>query len=219
MLEFALKQERAKYNKLKYGSSAPGGGGGPGDAANADKPNLDEEGMELPPLDAGSDNYIAVSNVNWRQGRQLLRQYLQEIGYTDTIIDVRSNRIRSLLGLHDQIVSAGGGGGGGGGVNATGRGSGVGGGGENEDNRGHVLNGGEPRVGSNKRAGAGGQGQQSSGGGGGGGQIGGTALAEEMMIDTEAAVMANFDFLSSEVRRIQKFHFCLGYTFMSFNSG
>jgi hypothetical protein len=26
-----------------------------------------------------------------------------------------------------------------------------------------------------------------------------TTLAEEMMIDTEAAVMANFDFLSSEV--------------------
>jgi len=29
-----------------------------------------------------------------------LRQYLQEIGYTDTIIDVRSNRVRSLLGLN-----------------------------------------------------------------------------------------------------------------------
>lgn len=28
-----------------------------------------------------------------------MRQYLQEIGYTDTIIDVRSNRVRSLLGL------------------------------------------------------------------------------------------------------------------------
>jgi len=28
-----------------------------------------------------------------------LRHYLQEIGYTDTIIDVRSNRVRSLLGL------------------------------------------------------------------------------------------------------------------------
>lgn len=28
-----------------------------------------------------------------------MRQYLKEIGYTDTIIDVRSNRVRSLLGL------------------------------------------------------------------------------------------------------------------------
>ncbi|OTF77349.1 hypothetical protein BLA29_009606, partial [Euroglyphus maynei] len=40
-------------------------------------------------------------------GRQLLRLYLQEIGYTDTIIDVRSNRVRSLLGLsiNDQVTS------------------------------------------------------------------------------------------------------------------
>lgn len=36
------------------------------------------------------------------KGRQLLRHYLQEIGYTDTIIDVRSNRVRSLLGLSNQ---------------------------------------------------------------------------------------------------------------------
>lgn len=28
-------------------------------------------------------------------------RYLQEIGYTDTIIDVRSNRVRSLLGLNN----------------------------------------------------------------------------------------------------------------------
>ena len=34
-----------------------------------------------------------------KQGRQLLKQYLQEIGYTDTIIDVRSSRLRALLGI------------------------------------------------------------------------------------------------------------------------
>jgi len=28
-----------------------------------------------------------------------MRRYLQEIGYTDTIIDVRSVRVRQLLGL------------------------------------------------------------------------------------------------------------------------
>ena len=45
-------------------------------------------------------------------------------------------------------------------------------------------------------------GSQPANRGGGGGQGGrgvATTLAEEMMIDTEAAVMANFDFLSSEV--------------------
>lgn len=30
---------------------------------------------------------------------------MQEIGYTDTIIDVRSNRVRSLLGLNNNTDS------------------------------------------------------------------------------------------------------------------
>ena len=64
MLEYALKQERAKYAKLKYGKDATG--------LDSGKLPLEEEGLEMPPLDG--DNYIAVSNVNWRQGRQLLRQ-------------------------------------------------------------------------------------------------------------------------------------------------
>ncbi len=67
MLEYALKQERAKYNKLKYGPDSAGA------LAGADeKPPTDEDGVELPPLDG--DNYVSVTNINWRQGRQLLRQ-------------------------------------------------------------------------------------------------------------------------------------------------
>ncbi|XP_070577227.1 striatin-3-like isoform X2 [Ptychodera flava] len=83
MLEYALKQERSKYHKLKFGTEL-----------NQDtKPVFDgEEGEEELPLPQNSQ-------VNFRQGRQLLRQYLQEIGYTDTILDVRSSRVRSLLGL------------------------------------------------------------------------------------------------------------------------
>ena len=34
-----------------------------------------------------------------KHGRQILKQYLQEIGYTENIIDIRSSRLRSLLGL------------------------------------------------------------------------------------------------------------------------
>ena len=33
----------------------------------------------LPALGNDADNYLAVSNVNWRQGRHLLRQYLQVV--------------------------------------------------------------------------------------------------------------------------------------------
>merc|ERR1711899_456754 len=180
MLEYALKQERAKYAKLKYGNDAP-------NTSETSKTPLEEEGVELPPLDG--ENYIAVSNVNWRQGRQLLRQYLHEIGYTDTIIDVRSNRVRSLLGLHD-----------------------VPGDGKDDVNRpGNAINGGDGALNSSTRGG-GRTGNVPDNSNAttnqtGSQQVGGsnrsrgvaTTLAEEMMIDTEAAVMANFDFLSSEV--------------------
>merc|ERR1719410_1620585 len=150
MLEYALKQERAKYAKLKYG----------GDGGDIGPPPQDEDGVELPALETG-DNMIAVTNSNWRQGRQLLRQYLQEIGYTDTIIDVRSNRVRSLLGLQaDQ---------------------------ENETNQ-NLANGAETtrRVPDNRR-----RWEPKSG-------AGQTTLAEEMLINTEESVMANFDFLARE---------------------
>merc|ERR1719331_567192 len=150
MLEYALKQERAKYSKLKYG----------GDGGDVGPPPQGDDGLELPALEHG-DSMIAVTNSNWRQGRQLLRQYLQEIGYTDTIIDVRSNRVRSLLGLQaDQ---------------------------ENETNQ-NLSNGAETtrRVPDNRR-----RWEPKSG-------AGQTTLAEEMLINTEESVMANFDFLARE---------------------
>merc|ERR1719273_2610245 len=60
MLEYALKQERAKYSKLKYG----------GDGGDVGPPPQGDDGLELPALEHG-----------------------------DSIIEVRSNRVRSLLGL------------------------------------------------------------------------------------------------------------------------
>uniref|UniRef100_A0A671MJT2 Striatin-3-like n=1 Tax=Sinocyclocheilus anshuiensis TaxID=1608454 RepID=A0A671MJT2_9TELE len=86
MLEYALKQERAKYHKLKYGTEL----------------NQGEVKMPSFELDTKDTEVLAIpqnSQLTWKQGRQLLRQYLQEVGYTDTILDVRSQRVRSLLGL------------------------------------------------------------------------------------------------------------------------
>ncbi|XP_051532321.1 striatin isoform X3 [Myxocyprinus asiaticus] len=87
MLEYALKQERAKYHKLKYGTE------------------LNQGDMKPPSYDSddGNENETLPeppnSQLSWKQGRQLLRQYLQEVGYTDTILDVKSQRVKSLLGL------------------------------------------------------------------------------------------------------------------------
>lgn len=79
-----------------------------------------DEYSSIPEVGADSEAPLSsVSNVSWKQGRQLLREwvyllfynisihilnifrYLHEIGYTDTIIDVRSSRVRNLLGLNN----------------------------------------------------------------------------------------------------------------------
>uniref|UniRef100_A0A8C7XFL5 Striatin, calmodulin binding protein 4 n=1 Tax=Oryzias sinensis TaxID=183150 RepID=A0A8C7XFL5_9TELE len=76
MLEYALKQERSKYQKLKMG--------------NEQSPGDKKAEME-------SDSEPA-NQMSWKEGRQLLRKYLEEVGYSDTILDMRSKRVRSLLG-------------------------------------------------------------------------------------------------------------------------
>uniref|UniRef100_A0A8C9XYU2 Striatin n=1 Tax=Sander lucioperca TaxID=283035 RepID=A0A8C9XYU2_SANLU len=88
MLEYALKQERAKYHKLKYGTELNQGDVKP-PSYDSDEANENES--------SGSLN----NQLSWKQGRQLLRQYLQEVGYTDTILDVKSQRVRALLGLEN----------------------------------------------------------------------------------------------------------------------
>uniref|UniRef100_A0A3B4GFF4 Striatin n=1 Tax=Pundamilia nyererei TaxID=303518 RepID=A0A3B4GFF4_9CICH len=72
MLEYALKQERAKYHKLKYGTELNQG--------EIKPPSYDSEALA-----------DLVSCLRLR--------YLQEVGYTDTILDVKSQRVRALLGL------------------------------------------------------------------------------------------------------------------------
>ncbi|KAJ8246145.1 hypothetical protein GJAV_G00264120 [Gymnothorax javanicus] len=90
MLEYALKQERAKFHKLKYGTELNQGDMKP-PSYDSDEANDNENEDEVP----GPQN----SQLTWKQGRQLLRQYLQEVGYTDTILDVKSQRVKALLGL------------------------------------------------------------------------------------------------------------------------
>ncbi|XP_075059711.1 striatin isoform X3 [Mixophyes fleayi] len=87
MLEYALKQERAKYHKLKYGTELNQGDMKP---PNYDSDETNEMDIQPPPQN---------SQFIWKQSRQLLRQYLQEVGYTDTILEVKSKRVRALLGL------------------------------------------------------------------------------------------------------------------------
>ncbi|XP_038214515.1 striatin-4 [Zerene cesonia] len=83
MLEYALKQERAKFHKLKYGVEL-------------------QQGDMRPPPDEPPVEPEPAERTQWKQGRQLIKQYLQEVGYTDTILDIRSNRVRTLLGVNNE---------------------------------------------------------------------------------------------------------------------
>ncbi|XP_023652087.1 striatin isoform X3 [Paramormyrops kingsleyae] len=89
MLEYALKQERAKYHKLKYGTELNQGDLKPPSYNSADDGSENENEVQ------GTRN----NQFSWKQGRQLLRQYLQEVGFTDAILDVKSQRVKALLGL------------------------------------------------------------------------------------------------------------------------
>ncbi|KAM9469375.1 striatin-4 [Clarias gariepinus] len=85
MLEYALKQERAKYQKLKTGT----------DQSPEKKPDTKSE-----PIPNGQEEIDSetANQMAWKDGRQLLRKYLEEVGYSDTILNMRSKRVKSLLG-------------------------------------------------------------------------------------------------------------------------
>lgn len=59
MLEYALKQERAKFHKLKYGVE------------------LQQGDIKPPPPEDGEPETELPPSLTWRQGRQLIRQYFE----------------------------------------------------------------------------------------------------------------------------------------------
>uniref|UniRef100_A0A3P8VFA9 Striatin 4 n=1 Tax=Cynoglossus semilaevis TaxID=244447 RepID=A0A3P8VFA9_CYNSE len=77
---------RAKHQKLKTGNDQSPG-----------EKKLETEPDQLPngPIEPDSE---PANQMSWKEGRQLLRKYLEEVGYSDTILDMRSKRVRSLLG-------------------------------------------------------------------------------------------------------------------------
>uniref|UniRef100_A0A0N5AW51 WD_REPEATS_REGION domain-containing protein n=1 Tax=Syphacia muris TaxID=451379 RepID=A0A0N5AW51_9BILA len=95
MLEYSLKQERAKNYRLAHNGQDP----------VVEEEEEEEEEEKL--LDTDNQISLAVdayangsdTSSSFRSARELLRQYLQEIGYTETILDVRSFRAKNLLGL------------------------------------------------------------------------------------------------------------------------
>ncbi|MBN3310379.1 STRN4 protein, partial [Amia calva] len=125
MLEYALKQERSKHQKLKAGNEQ-----NPGEKKSE---TGESEQVSNGPAESESE---PSNQMSWKEGRQLLRnskchlnstcilaltqtfqgrsvkkssilkcRYLEEVGYSDTILDMRSKRVRSLLGRSSPEVN------------------------------------------------------------------------------------------------------------------
>ena len=116
MLEYCLRMERAKYHRLKHGIEPPPEEkqliqqqDGEQDATKATVTKSQHQQLTPQAQHKAQieDGFINNNSSTVTYGRELLKHYLQEIGYTDTMIDLRSNRVRSLLGIVDnnQAVS------------------------------------------------------------------------------------------------------------------
>uniref|UniRef100_A0A7N6AUG3 Striatin N-terminal domain-containing protein n=1 Tax=Anabas testudineus TaxID=64144 RepID=A0A7N6AUG3_ANATE len=90
MLEYALKQERAKHQKLKTGNEQSPGDKKP--ETEADLRTCTQFENILLSTAVAAAAQLRVSFLFF------LLIYLEEVGYSDTILDMRSKRVRSLLG-------------------------------------------------------------------------------------------------------------------------
>nr|CDS25610.1 striatin [Hymenolepis microstoma] len=102
MLEHALKQERVRYHQLKlsidsYSEKPVDENSKPGPDSSmeskTDLKNIMDPGRQL----ALSTEQALQSNAKWRESRLKLKHFLQEVGYTDSVLAVRQSRVRQLL--------------------------------------------------------------------------------------------------------------------------
>nr|CAH8876304.1 unnamed protein product [Trichobilharzia regenti] len=111
MLEYGLKQERVKFHQYKASIAA-------GNASHAARQSGNQESTNSPtdtkpelsttaattktvlePREklAQFTEQTLESNVKWRESRLRLKQFLQEVGYADAVLNVREARVRQLL--------------------------------------------------------------------------------------------------------------------------
>ncbi|KAF8381805.1 cash-1 [Pristionchus pacificus] len=89
MLEYCLKQERNKNYRLTHNGEEP---------PCYDEKEDDGAPDANAPLDVDAYPLESANALGWKQGRELLKKYLEEIGYSETILDVRAFRFKNLLG-------------------------------------------------------------------------------------------------------------------------
>jgi striatin 1/3/4 len=89
MLEYALKQERAKVYKMQFKKDMKFGDMSP--PALAKEPDKSDVTMD-----------IAAIVSQKEESRRLLREYLREVGFSDTVLEARVSRINAYRTLYSQ---------------------------------------------------------------------------------------------------------------------
>ena len=107
MLEHALAKERERSNANTQGNVKTNDENKIDENKSDENQDIAKFGLSSQPVEdleellqnLGQTKTHKARNQMISEGRQLLRKYLQEIGYADTIVDVRSARVRALLGF------------------------------------------------------------------------------------------------------------------------
>ncbi|CAJ0960920.1 unnamed protein product, partial [Mesorhabditis belari] len=94
MLEYCLKQERAKCYRLSHNGEEP---------PEMDYRDEEEANKDAPTATATTEVDPFPPNLHgFKAGRLLLKQYLEEIGYSEAVMDVRAFRMKNLVNLMQQ---------------------------------------------------------------------------------------------------------------------
>ena len=98
------KQKKTKNNNSNVATNEQIENNKTSDNTNENDNNLNDNNDKEKQINVNG-NIPKQSEFFWRHGRQLLRQYLNEVGYTDAILDVRAKRLRALLKKNEIIWS------------------------------------------------------------------------------------------------------------------
>ncbi|KAF6768539.1 hypothetical protein AHF37_06177 [Paragonimus kellicotti] len=112
MLEYALKQERVKFHHYKASVAANAASGTKQAADDSGNPTIKaDDSLRTKVLDPGEKLHqyteqALETNAKWLESRSRLKKFLQEVGCTDALLNVKQARLLQILNSTPEWHSA-----------------------------------------------------------------------------------------------------------------
>ncbi|KAF5402569.1 Striatin [Paragonimus heterotremus] len=112
MLEYALKQERVKFHHYKASIAANAASGTKQAADDSGNPTIKaDDSLRTKVLDPGEKLHqyteqALETNAKWLESRSRLKKFLQEVGCTDALLNVKQARLLQILNSTPEWHSA-----------------------------------------------------------------------------------------------------------------